>query len=117
MTERKPENTERKKSVAGPKMPKHSKGRTMVFDNEALICEILTESLEPHGFDLCSSQSGDAALKLLLQETFDVVISDMNMPGSYGLDLLNQGWLEDCNSLNGNLVRGDSNVDETASRR
>ncbi len=39
-------------------------------------------------FELCFSESGEEALQMLQAMTFDVVVSDMRMPGMDGADLL-----------------------------
>jgi cyclic di-GMP phosphodiesterase len=62
--------------------------RILVVDDEAAVCSLLSERLEPAGFECRSSSSGEQALELLASEAFDAIISDMNMPGISGLELL-----------------------------
>jgi len=66
------------------------RGRILVVDDERAICAILAERLSLEGFECCSCSSGKDALALLAEETFDSVISDLQMPGMTGLELLNQ---------------------------
>ena len=62
--------------------------RVLVVDDDPRICEILTTKLRFSGFISQSCTSGEEALKLLAKETFDAIISDLNMSGISGLDLL-----------------------------
>jgi putative two-component system response regulator len=60
----------------------------LVVDDEAPIRRLLTRSLENEGF-VCLPASSAAEAKLLLQETtFALVLSDVNMPGESGIDLV-----------------------------
>lgn len=62
--------------------------RLLVVDDEPLVRELLCSYLADHGF-LCSpSPSAADALEKLAQEGYDLVISDLHMPGGTGLDLL-----------------------------
>ncbi len=44
------------------------------------------------GFHITQAESGDQALQLLRQQTFDVLLSDIEMPGRSGLELAQ--WLQ-----------------------
>ncbi|MCI0421208.1 MAG: response regulator, partial [Acidobacteria bacterium] len=63
-------------------------GRILVVDDEPAICKLLTGKLQQSGFDVQSCASGKAALELLQNNSFDAVISDLNMPELSGLELL-----------------------------
>src|SRR5271169_5383176 len=62
--------------------------RVLVVDDDPAICHLLTTKLELSGFISQSCGSGEEALKLLPKESFDAIISDLNMPGMSGMDLL-----------------------------
>lgn len=62
--------------------------RVLVVDDEPTICELSTTQLNLSGFVSQSYTSGEEALHLLSKETFDAIISDLNMPGISGLELL-----------------------------
>src|SRR5690606_32219698 len=44
------------------------------------------------GFNITQAEDGDQALQLLRQHTFDVLLSDIEMPGRSGLELAQ--WLQ-----------------------
>jgi putative nucleotidyltransferase with HDIG domain len=62
--------------------------RVLVVDDDPSICELLTAKLAFSGFVARYRTSAEAALQCLAKESFDAVISDLNMAGMSGLDLL-----------------------------
>jgi len=64
------------------------RGRVLIVDDEEGIRRLLGETLVPEGFECCDTPSGAEALELLETRPFDAVISDLRMPGTSGLKLL-----------------------------
>jgi putative nucleotidyltransferase with HDIG domain len=62
--------------------------RVLVVDDDEPICLLLNEKLQSVGFQSRFCTSGQTALEVLSQNQFDAVISDLNMPGVNGFDLL-----------------------------
>lgn len=62
----------------------------LVVDDEASVRRVLAAMLEQADIPYKSAPSGEEALKSLQRETFDAVISDLQMPGMSGMDLLAQ---------------------------
>ena len=60
----------------------------LIVDDDPAICKLLAIKLTSAGFVCKSCEGGDEALLLLLQERFDAVISDLNMPGVTGFEVL-----------------------------
>jgi DNA-binding NtrC family response regulator len=73
------------------------KRRILIVDDESEIRSILKDYLEDLG-EVVGVESGDQAVRFLEQGRYDLVISDYNMPGLNGLDLLRY-----VNSLGGDL--------------
>jgi len=65
-----------------------ARGRVLVVDDEPAVCALLSEGLCREGFDCQPVTGGEEALRRLGLEPFDVVISDLRMPGVSGLALL-----------------------------
>ncbi len=62
--------------------------RILVVDDEAVICDILQDFLEYEGFKVSTAQSGEAAVETLTKHTYDLVLTDLKMPGIGGLEIL-----------------------------
>ncbi len=64
--------------------------RILVVDDEQVICDILADFLQFEGFTVETRGTAEAALQLLNRETFDLLLTDLKMPGMGGLDLLHR---------------------------
>ena len=62
--------------------------RVCLIDDDAAVREALALGLGDAGFDVVTAEDGRAGLDLIAREPFDAVISDMNMPGFSGADLI-----------------------------
>jgi EAL domain-containing protein (putative c-di-GMP-specific phosphodiesterase class I) len=63
-------------------------GRVLVVDDEVPLCELFATVLSEAGWQVDVARSGDEALDLLGGQQYDVVLSDIDMPGMNGLQLL-----------------------------
>lgn len=63
-------------------------GRVLVIDDEDSIRDYLSMMLEREGYEVASADDGPEALKLNKQSSFDVVITDIQLPGMSGIDIL-----------------------------
>ena len=64
--------------------------RILAVDDEAPACRLLSLILGPPAFKCSTACSGEEALAILQVERFDAVVSDLNMPGINGMELLTQ---------------------------
>jgi response regulator RpfG family c-di-GMP phosphodiesterase len=64
--------------------------RVLAVDDERAACKLLAIMLRPPAFSCSTAASGEEALTVLQREHFDAVISDLQMPGISGLELLAQ---------------------------
>ena len=62
--------------------------RVLIVDNDATHAETVAESLRRVGYDLAVATSGTQGARLIEQESFDVVITDLKMSDLDGLALL-----------------------------
>ncbi len=67
-----------------------SNARILVIDDEAAIRESLEVLLSLEGYTVRLTVDGEEGLRTLEQETFDMVLLDLALPGQSGLDLLPQ---------------------------
>ena len=64
------------------------KANILVVDDEAVVREGVRRILEGDRYSVESCASGRAALDLLQEKDFDMVITDLKMPGMSGLEVL-----------------------------
>src|SRR5579862_1832419 len=62
--------------------------RILVVDDEEGIRAFLTEALDGQDYDVVAASDGTEAAALLDRQSFDVVVTDLKMPGRNGLELL-----------------------------
>jgi len=65
-------------------------GRLLVVDDMDLVLECTCDFLRAVGFKTFSARSADEALRILTQEKIDLMLTDYNMPGISGLELIGQ---------------------------
>lgn len=63
--------------------------RLLVVDDEMILVELLTEFLKMNGHQVDEARNGQTALKLAIANDYDVILSDLKMPGLDG-----QGFYE-----------------------
>lgn len=82
--------------------------RILVVDDEASVRALTREILGATGYDVATAEGGQEALRLLGGGTFDLVITDLRMPGMDGASLYRQ-MLERWPDLAGRIlfVTGD----------
>lgn len=64
--------------------------KILIVDDEKAVRETLREMLEYEGYEVMDADSGSHALNLLTQQSFDVVLCDIKMPGMDGMELLDK---------------------------
>ena len=62
--------------------------RILIIDDEESSCKALSLLLNNEGYQVDSTRSGEEALKLLGQQVFDLIISDLFLPGINGIEVL-----------------------------
>ena len=62
--------------------------RVLLVDDEPAIRMVLTQFLQQRGHTVHTAAEGEAALRLLAADAYDVVLSDLRMPGLDGESLL-----------------------------
>ena len=83
--------------------------KLLVVDNEAAHARAMTESLEKVGYTCEVATSGPEAAKLIEQDTFDIIVTDMVMNDVDGMKILNlaKQRLPDCEVV---MVTGHATV-------
>jgi EAL domain-containing protein (putative c-di-GMP-specific phosphodiesterase class I) len=74
--------------VKAQALPVPKKARVLLIDDDSGVLNVTQRVLERAGHEVVACSCGDDALVSLARETFDVMISDIQMPGVTGLTLL-----------------------------
>jgi len=64
--------------------------RILVVDDQESMRVLLQDLLEAVGYDVTLAEGGREALEILAEKSFDLVLSDLNMPGMDGTALLGE---------------------------
>jgi DNA-binding NtrC family response regulator len=70
-------------------------GKILIVDDEERQREIYRDVLQGEDYDAETAPSGEVALKLIGQDRFDLVITDLNLTGMTGLELLSEVVVDD----------------------
>src|SRR3954453_19667530 len=66
------------------------KTRILLIEDDPGITVTLQRLLSSEGHEVVLEKRGDSGLKRATAESFDLVLSDLKLPGLYGLDLVKQ---------------------------
>lgn len=76
------------KPVEGqPDQSAESRASILVIDDEAIIRDLIGAMCLSMGYDCTIASSGDEGLRKAAEQTFDLVLTDLAMPGISGLEL------------------------------
>src|SRR5512145_3496316 len=62
--------------------------RVLVVDDNASLLRFLVSAFSANGCTVTQAATAEQALALIMEQSFDLVVSDIKMPGLSGLDLL-----------------------------
>ncbi|QOX79942.1 sigma-54-dependent Fis family transcriptional regulator [Trichlorobacter lovleyi] len=68
--------------------------RILLVEDDATFRSLLAAILDDEGYELVEREDGKAALKTLQRQSFDLVLSDLRLPGLNGLDLFRRAQAE-----------------------
>jgi DNA-binding NtrC family response regulator len=72
-----------------------NKKKILVIDDEEIVRTSCNRTLAPAGFEVRLARNGVEGLKILEEETFDLVLTDLKMPDMDGIEVLSkikEGW-------------------------
>lgn len=65
-----------------------SEGRILIVDDEKDILRALEFVLSREGYSVATATSGEEAIELLKKEEYDLILTDLKMPGMDGMEVL-----------------------------
>lgn len=66
----------------------HQKYRVLIIDDEDGILDLCRRVLGRDGYTVVTANRGEKAIEIIAKESFDLVLSDLKMPGLDGIELL-----------------------------
>ena len=72
------------------KMGNNPSGHLLIVDDEKAMCELIDTAMSMRGYETAWCLSADDAMSLIKENDFDVVLTDVKMPGTSGLQLCQQ---------------------------
>jgi hypothetical protein len=90
-------------------MSQTSIARILIVDDEAAQMQALCDTLHDHGYETVGVTTGEAALSTLREREFDLLLTDLIMPGMDGIALLRQA-LGAVPDLVGIIITGRSSI-------
>ena len=64
--------------------------KILLVEDEKSLCLLYKEELAEEGYKVTAVQGAEAALEALSKEKFDLLITDIRMPGKNGIELATQ---------------------------
>lgn len=62
--------------------------RVMVIEDDQEMRLLLEDFIQEEGYEVRSTDNGSEAFRILAKDEFDLIITDVRMPGLSGLDIL-----------------------------
>ncbi|MCI0440498.1 MAG: response regulator, partial [Chloroflexi bacterium] len=62
--------------------------RILIVDDDEMLREMLSDFFQPMGYTVRAAPSGESALDLLKEMTFDLLVVDLQMPGMGGVEFM-----------------------------
>ncbi len=63
-------------------------GKILIVEDEVTLCECLQRVFSREGYEVDTAESAESALELFNLNSYDLVISDIILPGMSGIELL-----------------------------
>jgi len=64
--------------------------KLLIVEDEETLCLLYKEELSKEGYDVTVAYDTEQALELLGREQFDLIITDIRMPGRDGVELITE---------------------------
>lgn len=64
--------------------------RLLIAEDEKELCDTVAKSLYGAGYEVDTCYDGDEALDYILSDDYDLIVLDLNLPGTDGMDILRE---------------------------
>ncbi len=84
--------------------------KILIVEDDSFFCNLFTELLREHGYDVESASSGEEGLRMLGERSFELLVTDLVMPGVDGMEILTRAKEIDP-SLDVIMVTGNADIE------
>ena len=77
-------------ATPGPAAAVSTRGRVLVVDDDSAVRKFMVEALSEAGHSVAAAADGEGALEMCRTGQFDLLVTDLMMPGMSGLQLLQE---------------------------
>jgi signal transduction histidine kinase/DNA-binding response OmpR family regulator len=78
----------RKNAMTPPKAEPAPRARILVVDDEDQVVQIFQDLLTQQGYEVVACGNGEDAIQKVTSQKFDLVLTDINLPGTDGLEVV-----------------------------
>lgn len=64
--------------------------KLLIVEDEEALCLLYKEELSREGYDVTTAHDPEQALEMLGRESFDLIVTDIRMPGRNGVELITE---------------------------
>jgi two-component system NtrC family sensor kinase len=65
--------------------------RVLIVDDDAYVCDVVSRALQNHHYEITIARDGEQAFASIQRESFDVIVTDVRMPGEIdGIELFDR---------------------------
>ena len=64
--------------------------RLLIVEDEKKLCDTIAKTLYQAGYEVDTCYDGNEALDYILAENYDLIVLDLNLPGTDGMDILKE---------------------------
>jgi two-component system, cell cycle sensor histidine kinase and response regulator CckA len=83
-----PGDASRDGAASAPDSSLARRPRVLLVEDEMAVRELLVEMLSRSGFDVAAAATGEQAVLMAADQTFDLLLTDINLPGMNGAQLV-----------------------------
>ena len=62
--------------------------RLLIVEDEKKLCDAIAKSFHGAGYEVDVCYDGDEALSMIFEEKYDLLVLDLNLPGTDGMEIL-----------------------------
>jgi len=66
----------------------NKKPKILIVDDETLVRELMKDILKECGYEVAEAENGEKAIAMIGESSYDLLITDIKMPGTNGIVLL-----------------------------